>query len=310
MTIRGCRMVARGYSALAGAAACCRVAVRARTTFPPTCTVQAFVKPEGQRLQLLVRVPLAAMRDVDVPAARPGLSRSRARRRGAARRGRRSGSPTTSSCTRTTPRSRTRRVVDARVSLPSDRSFASYDEALAHLHGPRAAGRAPSSSGTRRCSTCCSSIRSQSDRSRVLDSIRASRAWARASRRRCASCRRTAPSARSSSTATRASCGSIRAGIRRRCASSSSGFFHILDGTDHLLFLLCLVIPFRRLRPLVADRHGVHRRALDHADRVRASASAPDALWFPPLIETLIARLDRLHGAREHRRRQRCSGAG
>ena len=30
------------------------------------------------------------------------------------------------------------------------------------------------------------------------------------------------------------------------------GFFHILDGIDHLLFLLCLVIPFRRLRPLLA----------------------------------------------------------
>ena len=30
------------------------------------------------------------------------------------------------------------------------------------------------------------------------------------------------------------------------------GFSHILDGTDHLLFLVCLVIPFRRLRSLVA----------------------------------------------------------
>ncbi len=29
------------------------------------------------------------------------------------------------------------------------------------------------------------------------------------------------------------------------------GFFHILDGTDHLLFLFCLVIPFRRFRALV-----------------------------------------------------------
>src|SRR5207244_42631 len=29
------------------------------------------------------------------------------------------------------------------------------------------------------------------------------------------------------------------------------GFRHILGGVDHLLFLLCLVIPFRRLRPLV-----------------------------------------------------------
>ena len=29
------------------------------------------------------------------------------------------------------------------------------------------------------------------------------------------------------------------------------GFFHILDGTDHLLFLFCLVIPFRRFRALI-----------------------------------------------------------
>src|SRR5258708_6759807 len=29
-----------------------------------------------------------------------------------------------------------------------------------------------------------------------------------------------------------------------------SGFLHILEGTDHLLFLLCLVIPFRRLGQL------------------------------------------------------------
>ena len=29
------------------------------------------------------------------------------------------------------------------------------------------------------------------------------------------------------------------------------GFGHILDGVDHLLFLLCLVLPVRRLRPLV-----------------------------------------------------------
>src|SRR6266536_6301547 len=30
------------------------------------------------------------------------------------------------------------------------------------------------------------------------------------------------------------------------------GFFHILEGTDHLLFLFCLIIPFRKFRALVA----------------------------------------------------------
>ena len=110
---------------------------------------------------------------------------------------------------------------------------------------------------------------------------------ARASRC-CGSCRRAAPCAPSSSTATPASSGSIRAGIRRRCASSKLGFFHILDGTDHLLFLLCLVIPFRRFRPLVAV---VTAFTVAHSITLIASAFdlAPTALWFPPLIETLIA---------------------
>ncbi len=66
------------------------------------------------------------------------------------------------------------------------------------------------------------------------------------------------------------------------------GFFHILDGTDHLLFLFCLVIPFRRLRALVPV---VTAFTVAHSITLIASAYnlAPDALWFPPLIETLIA---------------------
>ena len=73
-----------------------------------------------------------------------------------------------------------------------------------------------------------------------------------------------------------------------RAALRGLGFRHILDGTDHLLFLLCLVIPFRRLRPLVMI---VTAFTVAHSITLIASASgfAPDALWFPPLIETLIA---------------------
>ena len=66
------------------------------------------------------------------------------------------------------------------------------------------------------------------------------------------------------------------------------GFFHILDGTDHLLFLFCLVIPFRRFRALVPV---VTAFTVAHSITLIASAYnlAPGALWFPPLIETLIA---------------------
>ena len=68
----------------------------------------------------------------------------------------------------------------------------------------------------------------------------------------------------------------------------AEGFWHILDGTDHLLFLACLVIPFRRLRPLVII---VTAFTVAHSITLLASAFgfAPDWLWFPPLIETLIA---------------------
>ncbi len=66
------------------------------------------------------------------------------------------------------------------------------------------------------------------------------------------------------------------------------GFFHILDGADHLLFLICLVLPVRRLRPLVFV---VSAFTLAHSITLIASAYdlAPTSLWFPPLIETLIA---------------------
>jgi hypothetical protein len=66
------------------------------------------------------------------------------------------------------------------------------------------------------------------------------------------------------------------------------GFFHILDGTDHLLFLFGLVIPFRKLRQLLLI---VTSFTVAHSITLIASAFnlAPSALWFPPLIETLIA---------------------
>ena len=66
------------------------------------------------------------------------------------------------------------------------------------------------------------------------------------------------------------------------------GFWHILDGIDHLLFLFCLVIPLRRLRHLIPV---VTSFTIAHSITLIASAMgiAPRALWFPPLIETLIA---------------------
>ena len=87
----------------------------------------------------------------------------------------------------------------------------------------------------------------------------------------------------------------------------AEGFFHILDGTDHLLFIICLVIPFRRLRPLVVIATAF---TVAHSITLAATAFgfAPDGLWFPPLVETLIAvsivymALENMVGANAHRR--------
>jgi hypothetical protein len=66
------------------------------------------------------------------------------------------------------------------------------------------------------------------------------------------------------------------------------GFDHILDGIDHLLFLFCLVVPFRSfwaLVPIITSFTAGHSITLIAA----ALGLSPQALWFPPLIETLIA---------------------
>src|SRR5207244_72085 len=86
------------------------------------------------------------------------------------------------------------------------------------------------------------------------------------------------------------------------------GFRHILSGLDHLLFLFCLVIPFRRVRQLVLI---VTSFTVAHSITLIASAlnvGRPD-LWFAPLIEALIAvsilymALENIAGAPAVRRR-------
>ena len=106
---------------------------------PADVTVQVFVKPEGTRLRVLVRAPLQAMRDMDYPRPRAAtnadlldLARADATLRDAAtlwisdyldlyENGQTLPAP---------------RVASVRAALQSDKSFASYDEALAHLSAP------------------------------------------------------------------------------------------------------------------------------------------------------------------------------
>ncbi len=66
------------------------------------------------------------------------------------------------------------------------------------------------------------------------------------------------------------------------------GFEHILTGYDHLLFLFCLLIPVRRVRELLIP---VTAFTLAHSITLISASLGllPNTLWFTPLVETLIA---------------------
>lgn len=66
------------------------------------------------------------------------------------------------------------------------------------------------------------------------------------------------------------------------------GMMHILTGFDHLLFLLCLVIPLRGLRQIFAI---ITTFTIAHSFTLIGAAFglSPTGLWFPPFVETMIA---------------------
>jgi hypothetical protein len=66
------------------------------------------------------------------------------------------------------------------------------------------------------------------------------------------------------------------------------GFEHILTGTDHLLFLFCLVLPTRQLKPLLI---AITAFTVGHSLTLISAALglAPTSLQFPALIESAIA---------------------
>ena len=256
---------------------------------PNDVTVQAFVKPEGRTLRLLVRVPLVAMRDIDYPRPAAGsnaglldLARADDTLRDAAM----LWVGHEISVYEEDVKLSDPRVAAVQAALPSDRSFASYDDALAHVTGARLPG------GTEFLWTQGLldvlfeyPIRSERSHFSIEPKL------ARLGLRTVTVVRLVSPDGTVRAFEFQGDPGIVRLDPRWHQAALQFiklGFLHILDGIDHLLFLFCLVIPFRRLRPLVAV---VTSFTVAHSITLLASAYnlAPDALWFPPLIETLIA---------------------
>ena len=272
-------------SFLLAAVACLALAVRPSAhEIPSDVRVQIFVVPKGDRLQLVVRAPIAAMNEIDWPTTGVFLDLRRAE--AALRQGatdwigsridlyegdRRLGRPS---------------LVAVTAASNADLSFDSYERARTHTTG----APIPADSQIALNQALLDAVLEypiQSDRSRFSIAARFDKAGVRS----LTILRFLAPTGVERAFTIHDEPGVVPLDPRWFQAAwrfVGGGFFHILDGVDHLLFLLCLVIPFRRVVPLVPV---VTAFTVAHSITLIASAydMAPGALWFPPLVEVLIA---------------------
>src|SRR5919106_4251591 len=242
----------------------------------------AFVKMEGREAHLLIRVPLRVLepvkfplngRELDLVNAEPAIQRALS---GLGR--------------EITISENGRALVPSgaigRLTLPSDRSFERYEEAAGHVVQAVAAGTtiyvdqgyfdahltyaitSPNSQFTIQTAVAPELKDYLKLTIRFLPLGEEGRAMVITSR-------------------------SGRITLNPRWYEAAAGFVvlgiaHILSGFDHLLFLLCLVIPLRSVREILAI---VTAFTVAHSFTLLGSAYdlAPEGTWFPPFVETAIA---------------------
>lgn len=252
---------------------------------PQRVAVIAYVKPDGQRLRVIVRVPLESMRDMQFAMRADGmldLSRIGALLPEAAElwvanyvefyeNGRKVGAG---------------HQVATQLSLPSDRSFESFDAAVAHVHG------APLPMETQ-----VQFQRAMLDMELEYPITDENAKFAMQSGLAHLGVKTTtvlhflAPGKPERAFEYEGSPGLVQldpSWFQAALRFVKLGVEHILSGFDHLLFIFCLVIPVRRWRVLAAI---VTAFTAAHSITLVASAYgfAPSGSWFPPLVESLIA---------------------
>ncbi|MBS1816759.1 MAG: HupE/UreJ family protein [Acidobacteria bacterium] len=292
------RFAAAGLLAIA----CAIPALLSAHEIPNDVTIQSFIRADGSELKLLVRVPLIAMRDmtwrfkgqdiIDLERSAQALHDASTLWVGddvtVYEDGRKLG-PQTVAAVRATP--------------AEDRSFENYDSALALLTAPQTDADVTVATGYLDL-LFTYPIQSASSRFSIEPK------WGRLGLRAVTVMRLILGDGTVRAFEVTGNPGVVDLDPRWIQAAwrfVKLGFEHILDGTDHLLFLFCLVIPFRRFRSLITI---VTAFTVAHSITLIASAYdlGPDALWFPPLIEMLIATsivymaLENIVGASLHRR--------
>lgn len=252
---------------------------------PTDVVIQTMIKPEANELDFLVRVPLDAMRDLLFPQTGPGylvISASDELLDDAA---------TIWIAQEVTLYENDEpltewEIVATRLALPSDRSFDSYDTALATVMSPPL----DDSEELLRDQALLDILIRYPIRSAASDFAIAPE-FARLGLQTTTIVRYLHVDGAERLYRFSGDPGLLQLDPRWYHAFFrfvGSGIDHILDGIDHLLFVICLLIPFRKIRPLVVI---VTSFTIAHSITLIASVfgMTPNFLWFPPLIETIIA---------------------
>ena len=252
---------------------------------PADVTVQAFVAPDERVIRALVRVPLLSMRDYNFPIRDPGylkLPEATELSHEAAvqwignyvemfEAGTSLGLP---------------EVTDVRIAIPGDKAFQSYEMALANVRSPALVAGTDLPPQQAMLDVLMEWPISSDGSEFTIDSR-----WAHLGLSTLTVLRFLPAGGSERAFQYTGNLGLFRLDPRWHQAAWRFivlGFEHILDGIDHLLFLLCLVVPFRSFWTLVPI---VTSFTIAHSITLIASVLGlvPNALWFPPLIETLIA---------------------
>jgi len=252
---------------------------------PSRVTVYAFVKPEGNQLNVLLRVPMEALGEIVFPTRGPGylvISEADFELQDAAR------VYVTESINffENGVELEEKSLERVRVSLPSNRSFGSYEDALANILSPPLSDDVNLfwRQGMLDMQVTYPINSDQSDFSvdPQLGTL---------SDQTTTVLRFLTPGGSDRLFNYLGNPGQVLLDPRWHQAVYrfvSMGFVHILEGLDHLLFLFCLVIPLRSIRGLIPV---ITSFTVAHSITLIGSAFglSPGTLWFPPLIETLIA---------------------
>jgi hypothetical protein len=252
---------------------------------PADVTLQSFVRAQADTLRMIVRAPLVSMRDYDFPTREPGyleIGEAEPLVQEAAsiwvaeyvsmfENGEPLGRPT---------------VAAARLAIPGDRAFASYERALANVRSEPLSDDVGLPPEQAMIDVLLEWPIESAESEFSIDSRLAHLGLRTVTVLRFVTADGAERAFQFSGVP-----GLVRLDPRWHQAALrfvAFGFEHILDGIDHLLFLLVLVVPFRSFWALVPI---VTAFTLAHSITLIAAAMGitPNALWFPPLIETLIA---------------------